>query len=215
MDIVYCIDKLFGDGFVPESKREKELIQNLKDEGFVRFNKDANNFRVADRVSKLEDADFVTLKKEPMVFSVSLVCKADNFVPSLAVECKPKAIFLEYLGDKSLTDAISVAGKLPIGKEYSLTVLGYGKNENNEGYKVLLEDGAEVFARNAKFPYGFMSISVSKTGKTKDTKNLEFIGVRPAKLRFKLGLTTSIGTVYDLAEIENGIKTIKIDKAEK
>ena len=99
-----------------------------------------------------------------------------------------------------------------MGQEFTLTALGYGKSDTNEGYKFEVpEELTPLMYKGNNFC--FFTTGLSKGAKDKDTKNLEFIGVRPAKIIFKLGISTTFGVFYDLDEFKLAGNKKVIDKA--
>ena len=211
----YIIDKLFTTGFSPETKKETSLITNLKDEGFIYFDKSKNQYFARPETVKTETYDEIKLTIKPQINYLGLFVNNDNFTPSLPFNPRDKHILIEYLGktenaEQSLKNILQKG--FTLGKTYSLTTQGYGKNESNEGYKLEVpEELTPLMYKGNKIAY--FTIGMSKQGKDRDTKNLDFVGVRPTKLLFTLGIHTTFGVFYSLESFNNAGKTKIIDKA--
>jgi len=209
----YIIEKLFNGGFKPETRKENSFIEDLKDDGFLFFDKTQNLFKIKDGVVKSETPDEITLQIKPKINYVGLFPNVDNFIASLN-PVRVKHVMIEFLGNKEVSeqDIKNILKGNKLGQTYSLTALGYGKNETNEGYKLEVpEELVPVMYKGNKICY--MTTGLSKDGKERDTKNIDFIGVRPAKILFKLGLSTTFGVFYSYEEFNNAGLTKVIDKA--
>ena len=209
----YIIDGLLSKGCKPETRRENEFIQDLKDDGFIYFDKEANLFKMKLDVIKTETPDEITLSIMPKINYLGLFPMVDNFISSL-MPVRTKHVMLEFLGnDKEAEMHLEGFLKgLKLGQVFSLTALGYGKNSTNEGYKLEVPEELEsVMYRGNRIC--FMTTGLEKNAKEKDTKSIDFVGVRPAKILFRLGISTSFGVFYSFNEYKEAGKTKVIDKA--
>ena len=209
----YVIEQLLNGGFKPETKREASFVDELKNDGFVFYLKDKNMYKMKDGVIKTETTDEITLQIKPKINYLGLFPNVDNFIASLN-PVRFKHVMIEYLGNRAVQESdidFMLKGN-KLGQVYSLTALGYGKNQTNEGYKLEVpEELAPVMYKGNKICY--MTTGLSKDGKEKDTKNIDFVGVRPAKILFRLGLSTTFGVFYSFEEFNNAGLTKVIDKA--
>jgi len=209
----YIIDELITKGFKPETRRESSFIEELKEDGFVYFDKVSNLFKMKDGIRKTETTDEIILSVVPKINYIGLFPKVDNFTSSLP-SVRNKHVMIEYLGnDESAEERIKKMTKdVKLGQVFSLTALGYGKNETNEGYKLEVpEELLSLMYKGNKIC--FMTTGLSKEGKDKDTKLIDFIGVRPAKILFRLGIGTSFGVFFSFEDYQSAGKTKIIDKA--
>ena len=209
----YVIDDLLAGGFKPETRRESQFIEELKAEGFIYFDKNLNAFKMKENVKKEETTEDITLSVVPKINYLGLFPKVDNFNSTLPA-VRVKHIMLEYLGSNSdAEDRVnSLLGDIKLGGVYPLTVLGYGKNQTNEGYKMEVPEELEhLMYKGNRVCY--MTTGLEKTGKDKDTKLIDFVGVRPAKILFRIGISTSIGVFYSLEDFHSAGNIKVIDKA--
>lgn len=209
----YIIENLTKSGFKPESRREQAFVENLKDNGFVFFDKANNVFKFKEEVEKSETTDEITLSIKPKLNYLGLFPKVDNFSTDL-ISPRVRHIMLEFLANSNNPMEVldrKIKG-FKLGSEYSLTAVGFGKNENNEGYKFEVpEELVPLMYKGNKFC--FFTTGLSKSGKEKDTKNIDFVGVRPVRVLFRLGISTSFGVFYDLDEYKKSGNTLVLDKA--
>ena len=209
----YIIDELFSKGFRPETRKETNFIDELKDEGFVFFDKQTNLFKIKDGIKKTETTDDITLSVIPKINYVGLFPNVDNYTSSLT-PVRNKHIMIEFLGssENSIDRLPQVLKGLKLGQVFSLTALGYGNNGTNEGYKLEVPEELEgIMYKGNRICY--MTTGLEKNGKERDTKMIDFVGVRPTKTLFRLGISTSFGVFYDMDEFEKIGKTKVIDKA--
>lgn len=209
----YVIEKLFKEGFKPETKRETFFIEELKEDGFVYFDKNLNLFKFKEGIEKKETTDEVKLSVIPKINYLGLFPNVDNFTSTLP-SVKFKHILVEFLGNNNNPESrlSELLKDLKLGQMFALTALGYGKNETNEGYKLQAPDELlPIMFKNS--PICYMTTGITKTGKDKDTKNIDFVGVRPAKIMFKLGISTSFGVFFSMEDFKSVGKTKIIDKA--
>ena len=209
----YIIDELFTKGFRPETRKETSFIDELKDDGFVYFDKQSNLFKMKEGIKKTETTDDITLSVISKINYIGLFPNVDNYTSSL-MPVRNKHIMIEFLGNtENAIDKVAVILKgLKLGQVFSLTALGYGKNSTNEGYKLEVPEELEgLMYKGNRVCY--MTTGLEKNGKEKDTKLIDFVGVRPTKTLFRLGISTSFGVFYDLGEFEKAGKTKVIDKA--
>ena len=209
----YIIDALKQNGFKPESRREAGFVQDLKDSGFVYFNKETNMFKLKDETVICETPDEITLSIKPKINYLGLFPNVDNFNTSLN-SVRVKHVMLEFLGGAE--DAEKRVQELikghKLGQQYSLTALGFGKSSTNEGFKLEVpEELEDLMYKGNRVCY--MTTGLSKTGKERDTKQLDFVGVRPAKILFRLGISTTFGVFYDMEDYINAGNVKVIDKA--
>lgn len=209
----YIIEGLFADGFKPETKRETAFVEELRDDGFVFFDKLSGKFKIKSDVIKTETPDDITLKVVPKINYLGLFPKVDNFKSDL-LPTRVRHIMLEFLGNCQDAEGWlkeNLSG-LRLGQEFALTALGYGKTETNEGYKFELpEDLLGLSYRGNKICY--LTTGMVKNGKERDTKNIEFLGLRPTKMLFRLGISTTLGVFYCLDEFKDSGSQKVIDKA--
>ena len=209
----YIIEDLRKNGFRVETRKEQNFIDELKDCGFVYFDKNINGFRMKEEVEKTETPDDITLRVKPKLNYLGLFPTVDNFSTEL-ISPRVRHIMLEFLGNCSDPEAVlnSKLKDVKLGQVFSLTALGFGKNENNEGFKLEVPEELEsVMYKGNRIC--FFTTGLSKSGKEKDTKNLDFVGVRPTKVLFRLGISTSFGVYYSMDEYLNAGKVKVIDKA--
>lgn len=211
----YIFEDIFNNkGFKPETRKENNIIAELKEEGFVYYKKEANAFFAKDGVEKIDTPEEITLKVIPKINYLALFIENDNFVPSLEKNIRNKHILVKFFKDETDVEIKKQLSQIKMGKRYAVKMNSFGKNENNEGYMVELpddEDLQKLFFKPRKFAY--FTTGLSKNGKEKDTANLDFIGVRPATVMFKLGISTTFGVFYSLEEFETSGKSITFDKA--
>ena len=209
----YIIDGLFGAGFKPETKRESNFIEDLRDDGFVYFDKSVGVFRICDNIAKTETPDDITLSVVPKINYLGLFPKVDNFKSDL-MPTRVRHITLEFLGNNENAEARlnQLLTGFRLGKDYSLTALGFGKNETHEGYKFEIpEELTKLTYKNSNVCY--LTTGMVKGAKEKDTKLISFVGLRPTKMMFRLGISTSFGVFFDLEEFKQSGKQKVIDKA--
>lgn len=210
----YIFEDLFTKGFKPETRKETYLINELKDKGFIYFKKDTNSYFVKNGVVKTETPDEITLKVIPVINYVGLFVESDNFTPSLDINVRNKHIMIQFFKDMEEQAKKDVVKELPLGKRFSIKISGYGKSKDNEGYMVELSDDESLqnlFRTPRRTAY--FTTGISKTGKERDTANLDFVSVRPATVMFKLGISTTFGVFYSLQDYENSGNMITFDKA--
>lgn len=211
----YIFEDIFKEkGFKPETRKENNIISELKDEGFVFYKKDANAFFAREGVEKIETPEDITLKVAPKINYLALFIENDNFVPSLEKNIRNKHILVKFYKDETDAEIKKQLSQIKLGKRYAVKMTGFGKNADNEGYMVELpddEDLQKVFFKPRKFAY--FTTGLSKIGKEKDTANLDFVGVRPATVMFKLGISTTFGVFYSTEDFDKSGKSITFDKA--
>lgn len=209
----YIIEDLRKNGFRVETRKEQNFIDELKDCGFVYFDKNINGFRMKEEVEKTETPDDITLRVKPKLNYLGLFPTVDNFSTEL-ISPRVRHIMLEFLGGSSDPESVlkSKLKDVKLGQVFSLTALGFGKNENNEGFKLEVPEELETVMYKGN-RICFFTTGLSKSGKEKDTKNLDFVGVRPTKVLFRLGISTSFGVYYSMDEYLNAGKVKVIDKA--
>lgn len=74
------------------------------------------------------------------------------------------------------------------GKEYQIKIVGYGINEENEGYEVELSKELKKFYNGAEKVH--ITLSTSKEGKAVNTKNVNFEPIAERVLKCKMGYFT-------------------------
>ena len=209
----YVIDELFANGFKPETKRETSFIDELRDDGFVFYDKENGKFKMRDGIKRTETTDEIILSVVPKINYIGLFPNVDNYTSSL-MPVRNKHIMIEFLGNTD--NAIEKVGEIlegfKLGQVFSLTALGYGKNDTNEGYKMQVPEELERLMYKGN-QICYMTTGLEKNGKERETKNIDFVGVRPTKTLFRLGISTSFGVFYNMEEFENAGKTKVIDKA--
>ena len=209
----YIIDELFTKGFRPETRKENNFIEDLKDDGFVFYEKQSGLYKMKEGIKKTETTDDITLSVVPKINYVGLFPNVDNYNSSL-LSVRTKHIMIEFLGNtENAVDQIpNILKGLKLGSVFALTALGYGMNSTNEGYKFEVpEELAPLMYKGNRVCY--MTTGLNKNAKERDTKLIDFVGVRPTKTLFRLGISTSFGVFYDLNEFERAGKTKVIDKA--
>lgn len=209
----YIIDELFGKGFKPETRREANFVDELKNDGFVFFDKQTNLFKMKDGIKKTENTDEIVLSVVPKINYIGLFPNVDNYTSSL-LPVRNKHIMIEFLGniEDASTRVAEILRGFKLGQVFSLTALGYGKNSTNEGYKLEVPEELEsLMYKGNRICY--MTTGLERNGKERDTKNIDFVGVRPTKTLFRIGISTSFGVFYDMAEFEKAGNTKVIDKA--
>lgn len=211
----YIFEDIFKEkGFKPETRKENNVIDELKDGGFVFYKKEMNAYFAKDGVEKMETPDEITLRIVPKINYLALFIESDNFVPSLEKNIRNKHILVKFYKDETDAEIKKQLSQVKLGKKYAIKISGFGKSADNEGYMVELPEDEELqklFFRPRKFAY--FTTGLSKKGKEKDTANLDFVGVRPATVMFKLGISTTFGVFYSVEEFETSGKSIKFDKA--
>ena len=210
MDGSKVIEDLLGKGFVPEDGKEENFIDNLKERGFVFFDKAQNKFKMKEGVNFSENYDEIILEKLPVVKSVGLYSENNNFSPRLEVKIKLPNVFLKVCSTEA--EIRRFLGKHSLGELVDATAIGYGSTSNNEAF--LVEVDHELCEDlGLKYTKMIMTTAISRGGNARDSKNLDFGGVRPTKLKMKIGAQTSFGVVFSYADLLNMGEKYVIDKA--
>lgn len=209
MDGQFIFEKLFNEGFIPESKREKEFMESLRD--FVYFDKTLGVYKIKKGVTMEENYDEFKLVSFPVLNFVGLFSEDNNYSPSLERVIKKPAIMVKFLGGEG--DFCKALQGYKLGKVFNLMVEAFGKNASVEGFRVKLsEEAKELFDVKNKVSAEFAT-ATSKSGKAGDVRRLEFSGIRPTMAKFKLGVDTTFGVIFDLEELKSLKKERVIDKA--
>jgi hypothetical protein len=106
----------------------------------------------------------------------------NNLPSALEVDIKNKHITFEFRPESDTFSSI-------IGKKFEVTCIGYGISEDNEGYQVEL--AAELLPLFKKDGIPHITLSLSKTGSSKDTKDLTFIPMTPSTITCIAGYCTT------------------------
>lgn len=210
MDGARVIEDLMSGGFKPESRKEENLVQNLKDKGFVFYEKQSGLFKMKDGVVKTENYDEIVLECWPVLRAVNLYSVNNNFSPSLDIKINEPRVLVRFVS--TISELKKVLGSHKLGEMVDATVVAYASNGKNEGFKVEFEHDT-VEDLGLKWKDAVMTTSLSRGAKASDTKNLEFKGVRPTKLKLKIGVDTSFGTVFDEQKLKSAGEKIVLDKA--
>lgn len=85
-----------------------------------------------------------------------------------------------------------------LGEQATVSIIGYGIDEDNEGYSVRLPDDPYGLSRNLfylkrKTPH--ITTSVSSTGRPVDTRDLHFEPIEPFTLTGRFGYFSNINCV--------------------
>jgi len=209
----YVIDELFSKGFKPETRKETNFIEELKDDGFIYFDKQSNLFKMKEGIKRTETTEEITLSVVPKINYLGLFPNVDNFTASLT-PVRNKHVMIEFLGNNERAEErlAELTKEVKLGQVFSLTALGYGKNGTNEGYKLEVPEELESLMYKGN-RVCYMTTGLEKNGKDKDTKLIDFVGVRPTKTLFRLGISTSFGVFYSVDEFQKAGKVKVIDKA--
>lgn len=107
-----------------------------------------------------------------MIYAGIFLNEDDQFVGSLDKTIEHQHVTIAFKPDKRTQDIIMNH----LGETVELMVEGYGCDDDNEGLKVMIFDWASMGLKplfdNIDIPH--ITISVSETGKPKDTAKLEF-----------------------------------------
>lgn len=210
MDGTRIIDDLYGDGFMPEGNREQNFLDNLKARGFVFFDKSIGKFKMKDGVIKTENYDEIVLEMKPIFKSVGLYSLNNNFAPVLAVKILKPNVFVKLASGNSINSL--GLGTLKLGVMVDATAVGYAENGKNEAF--LIEVDPEIREKlGIKYPKSVMTTSLARGANAKDSKNLDFKGVRPTKIKLTLGAQTTMGDVFTEEDFNALGEKIVLDKA--
>ena len=214
MDGTEILFKMKDCGYVPQNNKEREFVNNLTSSHFAFKDRETNLYKLQSSVMVEDGIEKITLSCLPQVIYLGLFFEKNNFIPSL--EVKPDNIHLQlnYLGALKFIDWKRVLDGHSLGETIELFITGYGKNDNNEGYKVELPQSARglFYSKDHKEPC--FTIGLSKRGKERDTMNLDFKPIRRSMVKAKLGVYTTLGIFYNKDELDNAKKELIIDKTE-
>lgn len=89
-----------------------------------------------------------------------------------------------------------------MGKRVKLIVDGRGMSDTNEGYRVILPEEILAMYSQMETRVPHITVSLSKEGRAKDTKDLVFQPISPFVVRGRMGLQLSNGEIiFDRNEI--------------
>ncbi len=212
MDGVELLYKLKDKGAKAENRKEDEFISTLKENGLVYFDKESGLFKLREEVIIEETTEEVEVSMFPKVIALGLFIKNNNFVPSLPNKPKDLFIQLNYLGAMQTIDWEKVLKGKSLGDEIDVAIVGYGKDENNEGFSVeFLGDTLELSNGRTK---GNFTIGLSKFGKEAKTRDLEFKPIRRSVVKTVLGVKTTQGAFCDFKKLHTAKVSCKFNKAE-
>lgn len=84
-----------------------------------------------------------------------------------------------------------------IGKKVTVLVMGYGRSDKNEGFRVSLystgDEKLDTIIRESEKPY--IALAMEHGAREKDTKELQFRSIMPFSLRAKFGVIDRKGKV--------------------
>lgn len=90
------------------------------------------------------------------------------------------------------------------GEEVKITLIGYGNNGQNEGFKVVAHsDNPKLQQMINQVPVPHITLSTSHSGKPVDTKLLKFSPIEPTTLFGKYGAYSRFGQVITTPNIKN------------
>ncbi len=216
MDGIEILHKLKEVGYKPENAKEEEFIYNLKENGFVFFDR-ANNLFKLQPETKIEDGAYdVTLTLDAKIQSLALFALNNNFRPSLERVVKNPNVQLNYLGLMDEIDWDKILGDHKLGEEVDCVVVGYAKSPENEAYQVELPASIKSlqYCKNKRASNPCLTVALSKKGKERDSALLEFSPVRRTLIKMRLGVRTSQGVFFEKEQLSNSKLTMKINKAE-
>ena len=216
MDGIEILHKLKDVGYRPENSKEEEFIYNLKENGFVFFDRATNLFKLQPETQIEDGAYDVTLTLDAKVQSLALFALNNNFRPSLERVVKNPNVQLNYLGLMNEIDWDKILGEHKLGEDLDCVIVGYAKSSDNEAYQVELPASIKTlqYCKNKRASNPCLTVALSKKGKERDSSLLEFTPVRRTLSKMRLGVKTSLGVCFDKNEIENSRLTMKINKAE-
>lgn len=212
MDGVELLYKLKTKGAKAENRKEEDFILELKDHGLVYFEKETGLFRLHEECVVDETTEEVEVSMAPKVISLGLFIKNDNFVPVL--QNKPRELFIQlnYLGAMKTIDWERILKGKNLGDEVDVEIVGYGKDENNEGFLVDLPiDVRELAYGKNKSTF---TIGLGRFGKEAKTRELEFKPIRRSKITTILGVKTTQGSFKDMEEFKKAKENCVFQKAE-
>ncbi|MBP3630549.1 MAG: hypothetical protein J6J23_03560 [Clostridia bacterium] len=216
MDGIEILHKLKEVGYKPENSKEEEFIYNLKENGFVFFDRASNMFKLQPDTVIEDGAYDVTLTLDAKVQSLALFALNNNFRPSLERVVKNPNVQLNYLGLMEEIDWDKVLGEHKLGEYVDCVIVGYAKSPDNEAYQVELPTSIKSlqYCKNKRASNPCLTVALSKKGKERDSALLEFTPVRRAISKMRLGVKTSQGVYFSKDEISNSKLIMKINKAE-
>lgn len=105
--------------------------------------------------------------------------------PHMTVEFRPQTV------DESL-----------FGEQVEITLVGYGNNARNEGFKVVAHaDNAKLQQMIEKILIPHITISTSRSGKPVDTKSLNFDRIKPTTLLGTYGAYNQFGQIITTPDV--------------
>lgn len=201
-------------GYTPQNKKENEFVNDLVGEGFATIDRETRQYKLLPNVIVEDGIEKIKLSCLPQIKYLGLFFEKNNFIPALEVRPNNVHILLNYLGALKFIDWKRALGEHRLGDMIEFDIVGYGKNDNNEGYKVELPQSARdlYYSKDKKEPC--FTIGLSKRGRERDTSSLEFKPIRRSVSKAKLGVLTSLGVFYNKEELDNAKKELVIDKTE-
>lgn len=209
MDGQFIFDKLFSDGFMPESRRENELMDKISD--FVYKDRESGLFKAKKGAEKHETYDDITLTIKPVVNFLGLFSENNNYSPVLDRKIKTPSVMLRFLGGEAIGEDMLMGHKL--GKTINVTIDGYANDGTVEGFRAVMPSEIENLMLGKNKKLGYLATATNKGGKEGNLRFANFSGVRPTMAKLKLGVSTTFGVFYNLDELEKASKTMVIDKA--
>ena len=109
---------------------------------------------------------------DKMIYAGIFLDEDDQFIGSLDKTIEHQHVTIAFKPDEE-TEAVI---RKHLGEEVELMVEGYGCDDDNEGLKVMIFDwdSMELMPLFDNIDIPHITISVSETGKPKDTAKLEF-----------------------------------------
>ena len=163
MDGVELIYKLKNGGAIAENGKEEEFIDRLKNSGMVVFDRESSKYKLVSEAVIADNVEELIVSTTPKVISLGLYVLNDNFIPSLEVKPKQLSIQLNYLGGLESINWAKILKEKRLGDVFDVTITGYGKNKDNEGYLIELSKELEELYYGKSMPV--LTFGMSKFGK--------------------------------------------------
>ena len=212
MDGVELIYKLKNGGAIAENGKEEEFIDRLKNSGMVVFDRESSKYKLVSEAVVADNVEELIVSTTPKVISLGLYVLNDNFIPSLEVKPKQLSIQLNYLGGLESINWAKILKEKRLGDVFDVTITGYGKNKDNEGYLIELPKELEELYYGKSLPV--LTFGMSKFGKESKTKELDFRPIRRALIKVKLGVKTTQGVFFNKEELDTAKKTVVFEKTD-
>ena len=75
-------------------------------------------------------------------------------------------------------------------------MVGEGSTDDNQGFEIEVPNELKEYYKGAYIPH--ITMSVSKTGKPVNTKDIDFKKIKPFEVTGKIGYFTDRGTIFEV-----------------